>query len=159
MILLWNLHVQEPMHAIHFSLSCVNFFWKEVDRCYIWPTTDLSGVSSMTAKNNHAMSCHAKNCGHLRISRRLDEQIKLGGVPIKIVLYKFLFSSDPIIQIKAMRVPTPFEQLVGALGDCCQNDFLVLVVSAFDGNHPVVATLSGGQSVFFNDASHEGDYI
>jgi len=84
MILLWNLHVQEPIHAIHISLSCVNSLWKEVDRCYIWPTTDLSGVSSMTAKNNHAMSCHAKNCGHLRISRRLDEQIKLGGVPISI---------------------------------------------------------------------------
>ncbi len=37
MILLWNLHVQEPIHAIHISLSCVNFFWKEVDRYYIWP--------------------------------------------------------------------------------------------------------------------------
>ena len=64
MILLWNLHVQEPIHAIHISLSCVNFLWKEVDRCYTWPTTDLSVVSSMTAKDNHAMSCHAKNCGH-----------------------------------------------------------------------------------------------
>src|SRR5205823_8135843 len=52
-------------------------------------------------------------------------------------------SSHPVIQITAMRVPTPFEKLVGTLGDCCQNDFLVLVVSAFDRNHPVVATLSG----------------
>jgi len=86
MILLWNLHVQEPIHAIHSSLSCVTFFWKEVDGCYIWPTTDLSGVASMTVKDNHALSRHAKNRGHLRISRRLDEQIKLGGVPIKIVL-------------------------------------------------------------------------
>src|SRR5580704_3880510 len=144
MILLRNLHVQEPIHAIHVSLSCVNFFWKEVDRCYIWPTTNLSGVSSMTAKNNHAMSRHAKYCGHLRISRRLNEQIKLGGVPIKIVLQKFLFCSYPVIQIKAMRVPTPFEKLVGTLGDCCQNDFLVLVVSAFDRNHPVVATTLSG---------------
>src|SRR6266481_8279265 len=52
-------------------------------------------------------------------------------------------SFSAVIQIKAMRVPTPFEKLVGTPGDCCQNDFLVLVVSAFDRNHPVVATLSG----------------
>src|SRR5258706_5442354 len=109
MILLWNLHVQEPIHAIHISLSCVNFFWKEVGRCYIWPTTDISGVSSMTAKNNHAMGCHAKNCGHLRISRRLDEQIKLGVLPLKNVLSTFLFTSHPFIQVKANRVPNPLD--------------------------------------------------
>jgi len=86
MVLLWNMHVQEPIHAIHISLSCVNFFWKDVDRYHIWPTIDLSGVSSSAAKNNHAMSCHAKNRGHLRISRRLNKEVKFGSVPIKVVL-------------------------------------------------------------------------
>src|ERR1700730_9755066 len=86
MVLLWNAHVQEPIHAIHINLSCVNFFWKDMNRCHLWPKIDLSGVSSVAAKSNHAMSCHAKNRGHLRISRRFNKAVKLGRVPAKVVL-------------------------------------------------------------------------
>jgi hypothetical protein len=108
MVLLWNLHVQEPIHAIHISLRCVNVFRKNVDRYYSWPTIDLSVVSSTTAKNNHAISCHAKNRGHLRISPRLNKEVKSRGIPIKVVLQKFLFGSNPVVQVKAMYPLTPF---------------------------------------------------
>src|ERR1700688_2638927 len=97
----------------------------------------------MAAKSNYAMSCHTKNRGHLRISRRFNEAVKLGRVPTKVVLKKFLLGTNPVLQIKAMYATAPFEKLVGTFGDCRQDDLLVLLVSAFDRNHPVVATLSG----------------
>src|SRR5580704_14676103 len=84
MVFLWGVHVQEPTHAIHFHLTCVNFVWKNMNRCHIWPTIDLSVVPAMAAKSNHAMSCHAKNRGHLLISRRFNELVKLGRVPTKV---------------------------------------------------------------------------
>src|SRR4029077_12046263 len=97
----------------------------------------------MAAKSNHAMSCHAKNRGHLRISRRFNEAVKLGGVPAKVVLQKFLLGPNPVLEIRPMYATAPFEKLVGTFGDCRQDDLLVLFVSAFDRNHPVVAALSG----------------
>src|SRR4029077_16140668 len=109
MVLLWNMYVQEPIHTIHISLRCVNFFRKDVDSYYIWPAIDLSIVSSMTAKDNHATSCQAKNRGHLLVSRRLNKEIKFGGVPIEVILYKFLFGSDPVLEVKAMYATTPLE--------------------------------------------------
>src|ERR1700722_2581077 len=97
----------------------------------------------MVAKNNHAMRCHAKDGGHLWISRRLNEEIKLRGIPIKVVLKKFLLGRDPVLQLKAMCVTTLFEKLVSTFGNRREDDFLVLFVSAFDRNHPVVAALAG----------------
>src|ERR1700688_2791660 len=102
MVLLWNVHVQGSIHAIHTSLSCVNFFRKHVDRYYIRAGIDCSGVSSVAVKNNHAMSCQAENRGYFRILRRLNKGVKLGGVPIKVALQKFLLGSDPVLQFKAL---------------------------------------------------------
>src|ERR1700747_856578 len=125
MVLLWNMHVQEPIHTIHISLRRGNFFRKDVDRYYIWPAIDLSVVSSMTAKDNHATSRQAKNRGHFLISRRVNKEIKLGGVPVQVVLYKFLFGSEPVLEVKAMYATTPLEKLVSTLRDCGPNDLLV----------------------------------
>jgi hypothetical protein len=44
MVLLWSVQVQEPTYAIHFHLRCVNFVWKDMNTCHIWPKIDLSGV-------------------------------------------------------------------------------------------------------------------
>jgi hypothetical protein len=82
--------VQEPIHAIHIGLGYVDFFREDMHRHYVWSTIDISVVSGMAAKNNHAMRCHAKNSGHLWISRRLNKQIKLRGIPVKVGLQEFL---------------------------------------------------------------------
>jgi hypothetical protein len=122
MVLFWNLHMQEPIHAIHIGLRCVNFFREDMHRHYIWPMIDLSVMSGMAAEDNHAMRCHAQDRGHFRISRRLNKEVKLRRVPVNVILQKFLLGGDPVIQVKAMCATTPFEKLVGTFGDCRQND-------------------------------------
>jgi hypothetical protein len=80
MVLLWNVHVQEPIHAIHTSLSCVNFFWEDVKRHYIRPTNRSLRWVEHGVKNNHAMSCDAENRGHLRILRRFSKETELRSI-------------------------------------------------------------------------------
>src|SRR5579864_1106603 len=84
--LLGNLHVQEPIHAIHINPRGIDFFRKNAYRYYIGPTIDLSVASGMTAKNNHAMRCHAKNRGHSRVFWGVNKEVKLRGVSTKVVL-------------------------------------------------------------------------
>jgi TolB-like protein len=143
MVLLWNMHVQQPIHAIYISLRYVDFFRKEMNRCYVWPGLNLSVMSGMAAEDNHAMRCHAQDRGYFRIARRLDKEVKLRRVPAKVILQKFLLGDDPVLPVRSMCAPTLFEKLVGTFRDCFEDDLLMLFVSAFDRDHPLFVTRCG----------------
>src|ERR1700756_3080871 len=107
-----------------------------MNRCYVWPSLNLSVMSGMAPKNNHAMRCHAQDRGHFRVSRRLNKEIKLRRVRVEVILQQLLLGGDPVLPVRSMCAPTLFKKLVGTFGDCFEDDLLVLFVSAFDRDHP-----------------------
>ena len=53
-------------------------------------------------------------------------------------LITFLIAQTfPIIELEAMRAPTFLKNLVSALNDCRENDFLMLFIGALDCDYPV----------------------
>jgi hypothetical protein len=114
-ILFWHADMQDSVRGLRICLGWIKFLREQMDGLYVWATIRFANIS----------------CAEL------DKDVKTGGVSINFFAEEFLLSGQPIIELEAMRAPTFLKNLVSALNDCRENDFLMLFIGALDCDYPV----------------------